>query len=274
MAADVRGGAAGLLERLDVPMGRVLYVQTSMDWIQRAGINAVETLAALLEWTAGGGTLVMPSYPFHSTHVEYLETSPVFDVRRTPAGIGVLPEMLRRTRGVHRSLDPDFSVAAHGAEAEAIAGTTPAEPDPFGADSSYQRMLDRRCTLVGLGVSLNTTSFMHLIDARAASGYPAPVYDDRLFATTVIDSTGASRTVSRRALRPPFQQLTQPSAVNAEMQPGDRVFRTFEIDGARFFKWDLDAWSAWCLAHARERAGTGRWPCWLERLGAPGESQA
>lgn len=260
---------AGLLEQLDVPMGRVLYVQTSMDWIQRAGISAADTLATLMEWTARGGTLAMPSYPFHSTHLEYLETSPVFDVRRTPASIGIIPEMFRRTRGVVRSLDPDFAVAAHGAEAEAIAGTAPAEPDPFGPDSSYQRLLDRRCTLVGLGVSLNTTSFMHLIDARAAAGYPSPVYDERNFATTVIDRDGRSRQVARFALRPPFQRLTLPSAINRDMQPDERVFRTIEIEGARFFKWDLDAWSSWCFAHAQQRAAAGQWPCWLERLGEP-----
>jgi len=258
--------ATAVLEALGVPRGRVIYVQSSVDWIQRADIRAAEMLSTLIDWTGTTGTLVMPSYPFHSTHQEYLATHPVFDIRRTPAAIGLLPEMFRRTGGVVRSLDPDFSVCARGAAAEAIAGVAPAEPDPFGADSAYQRMLDRSTTIVGLGVSLNTNSFIHAIDSRVGAGYPVSVYEDQEYSTTVIDAQGGSRPVSRKCLRPPFQQLTSPSAIGAAMQPPSAAFASLEINGARFFKWDLNAWSAWCVSHAAAQAARGDWPCWLSRL--------
>ena len=266
--------AAGVLEALAVPKGRVLYVQTSVDWLQRAGLTAAGTLADLLEWASPSGTVVMPSYPFHTTHIEYLLRRPIFDVRRTPAAIGLLPESFRRTRGAVRSPDPDFSVAAIGADAHDIVGTAPAEPDPFGVDSSYQRMLDRDCTLVGMGVSLNTTSFIHLIDSRSEAGYPAPVYEQELFSTTVIDASGAAHPVARKAIRPAFQQRIKPSNVNLKMRPSDGVFRSVEIGGAVFFKWDLSAWAEWCFAHARERAATGQWPCWLPDCDASAKTNA
>ena len=126
---DLRNGAAAVLEALGLPRERVLYVQSSVDWIRRAGFDASDTLSTLLEWTGDAGTLVMPSYPFHSTHRQYLESGPLYDVRRTPAAIGLLTEVFRRTEGVERSLDPDFCVAARGADAEAIVGTAPAGPD-------------------------------------------------------------------------------------------------------------------------------------------------
>jgi aminoglycoside N3'-acetyltransferase len=258
--------ASVLLEQLRVPRQAVLYVQASADWIQRAGIGAADMLAALLEWTADGGTLVMPSYPFQTTHQQYLESGAVYDVRRTPAAIGLLPEMFRRTTGAVRSLDPDFCVTAKGQYAEAIAGVEPAAPDPFGPDSSYQRMLDRHATLVGLGVSLNTNSFIHVIDSRSEPGYPSPVYDSRPFAATTIDARGRARAMARKALLPPFQQLTAPSAINSVMAPADDAFTTTEINAARFFRWDLDQWSTWCLAHARQQADADAWPCWLSRL--------
>ena len=259
---------ASVLETLGVPRGGIIYVQSSVDWMQRAGLRAPEMLSTLLDWTGAGGTLVMPSYPFHSTHQEYLATGPTFDVRRTPAAIGLMPEMFRRTAGVVRSHDPDFSVCARGAEAEAIVGTVPAAPDPFGPDSSYRRMLNRATTLVGLGVSLNTNSFIHAVDSRVGAGYPAAVYDDRVYATTVIDGQGTSRVVRRMCLRSPFQQLTTPSAIGDAMHPASTVFTTLEIDGARFFKWNLGAWSAWCESHATAQAARGEWPCWLTRLGS------
>jgi aminoglycoside 3-N-acetyltransferase len=267
LSASPQNGVSALLEMLGVPRGGMLYVQASADWIQRAGFGTAETLAALREWIDDTGTLVMPSYPFHTTHHEYLESGPIYDVRRTPAAIGLLPEMFRRTAGAVRSLDPDFCVTAFGTQAEAIAGTEPAALDPFGVDSSYQRMLGRRATMVGLGVSLNTSSFIHVIDSRMESGYPSPVYDDRVFSTTVIDADGQTREVPRKALRQPFQQHTSPSEIIAVMKPSEHTFATVEINGARFFRWDLDGWSAWCLAHARERAADGAWPCWLSRLG-------
>jgi aminoglycoside N3'-acetyltransferase len=266
MSASSAQRAADILEALAVPKGRVLYVQTSVDWLQKAGLTAAGTLADLLAWAAPSGTIVMPSYPFHTTHAEYLRTGPTFDVRRTPAAIGLLPESFRRTRGVVRSLDPDFAVAAIGPDAADIVGSAPAAPDPFGADSSYQRMLNRECTLVGMGVSLNTTSFIHLIDSKSEAGYPAPVYEHELFSTTVIDAAGVSHVVPRKAIRPPFQQRIKPSNVNREMQPTEAVFRSVEINGACFFKWDLGEWARWCLSHARQRAGAGQWPCWLADL--------
>ena len=258
--------AAAILDALAVPRSGIVYVQSSADWLQRAGVRAPEMLSTLLEWSGSAGTVVMPSYPFYSTHQEYLATNPVFDVRRTPAVIGLMPEMFRRTARVLRSRDPDFSVCARGADAEAIVGVEPAGPDPFGLNSSYQRMLERPTTLIGLGVSLNTNSFIHTIDSRAGSRYPAPVYEDIDYQTTVIDSLGDSHAVSRKCLRPPFQQLTSPSAIGQAMQPSGAVFATVEINGARFFKWDLAAWSSWCLSHASVQAERGAWPCWLARL--------
>src|SRR4029077_5012339 len=102
-----------------------------------AAIDGPSMLKALLDWIGVRGTLVMPSYPFHSTHQQYLAGGATFDVRKTPSSIGLLPEMFRRTRGAVRSLDPDFCVTALGPDAEAIVGEHPAGPDPFGADSSY-----------------------------------------------------------------------------------------------------------------------------------------
>jgi aminoglycoside N3'-acetyltransferase len=254
-----------LLERLEVPRDQPLYVQSSADWLERAGFDAVGSMKALLSWIGTLGTLVMPTYPFATSHLEYLAAGPFFDVRRTPAATGLIPEMLRRSAGAIRSLDPDFCVTALGADAVHIAGELPDDPDPFGPDSCYQRMLDRRTTLIGLGVSLNTTSFIHLIDSRAEHRYPRSVFDDRSFEATVIDRTGRSHTVVRKALRPDFQQLSRPSAIVDAMRPLSSTFATAEINDARFFRWDLPAWSAWCLDHAREQPA-GQWPCWLTRL--------
>src|SRR5262245_34578833 len=92
---------ARVLYELSVPHDRVIYIHSSMDWLGRAGIRTGEALDALTAWTdRGGGTLVFPAFPFRGSHEAYLRGGPVFDVRRTPARVGLLNETLRRRKGV------------------------------------------------------------------------------------------------------------------------------------------------------------------------------
>lgn len=252
-----------ILEALAVPRGQLVYAQASMDWMEKAGLKGPQALADLIEWVSPAGTLAMPSYPFRSTHREYLESQPTFDVRRTPSAIGLLTEIFRRTAGARRSLDPDFCVTALGADAAAIVGDAPSGADPFGPESSYERMLARDCTFVGLGVSLNTSSFIHVIDSRLQGVYPCAVYEVADYQATVVDATQVSRHLLRKALRPTFQRHTKPSRINDVMQPSDHVFRTIEIAGAQFFAWRLAPWADWCVSHARTAAATASLPCWL-----------
>lgn len=255
----------GVLEELDVPRSGPIYVQSSTDWLQKAGFTAADTLASLIAWTQPHGTLVMPTYPFRVPHAEYLATHPRYDVRRTPAAIGLIPEVFRRTASVHRSLDPDFNIAALGVDAAEIVATNLSEEDPFGTASVYHRLIERGTTLVGMGVSLNTNSFIHVIDSRHSSTYPRSAYDGR-HATEVVAADGVVTTAWRRALVPDFQRLTRPSAV-ADAVGGDaQMFTSRSISGAMFFRWNLPRWANWCDAHARQAATTGSWPCWLAGL--------
>jgi aminoglycoside N3'-acetyltransferase len=255
-----------LLDELQVPRSGALYVQSSADWLGKAGFGPQETLTALREWMQAG-TLVMPTYPFRVTHAEYLESRPRYDVVKTPAAIGLIPEVFRRTAGVRRSLDPDFCIAALGADAGEIVATDLSDDDPFSATSVYARLVERQATMLGLGVSLNTNSFIHVIDSRLSDQYPSPAYGPR-YPVDVVDHRQVATTVWRRVLMPEFQRLTQPSRIVAEGAPDRDTFASRTINGAHFFRWNLTRWSAWCDAHGRAALAAGQWPCWLSRLGA------
>lgn len=259
---------AEVLDSLAVPRGGVLYVQSSTDWLAKAGVDADSALATLRDWVRPSGTLVMPSYPFRVTHLEYLASRPRYDVRRSPAMVGLIPELFRRSNVVQRSLDPDFAIAAEGSAAASIVETDLRESDPFGRASVYERMLAGEATLVGLGVSLNTNSFIHVIDSRMADSYLRSPYG-ATFDVGVVDRDGESRSVQRRSLVPEFQQLTKPSAVAAAMGEGTPALSSRAINGAMFFRWDLQLWSRWCDDHARAAVAAGRWPCWLSLLDTP-----
>lgn len=256
---------AEVLDRLSVPRGGILYVQSSTDWLARAGFDAGATLATLRDWIQPSGTLVMPSYPFRVTHLEYLESRPQYDVRSSPAMIGLIPELFRRSDGVQRSLDPDFAIAAEGSAAASLVETDLRDPDPFGRTSVYERMLAGEATLLGLGVSLNTNSFIHVIDSRMAASYTRSPYG-ATFDVDVVDRGGEARSVQRQALVPDFQRLTKPSAVAIAIGEGTPAFASRTINDAMFFRWDLRRWSRWCDDHARAAVAAGRWPCWLSLL--------
>jgi aminoglycoside N3'-acetyltransferase len=254
-----------VLDTLEVPKDSILFVQSSTDWIERAGFSPVEVLRVLREWIGTAGTLVMPAYPCKTTHFEYLSTRPTYDARRTPAGIGLIPEVFRRHPGVRRSLDPDFCISAEGPDAEDIVRADPAEEDPFGRKSVYERLIARGTVHVGLGVSLNTSSFIHVIDSRLEAGYPVPVYSGRASAD-VVDFDGTRRTVWRRVLAPDFQRLTQPSAVASALAADVATFASTVVGSSSFFRWQLPRWASWCESHARAALAKGEWPCWLSRL--------
>lgn len=253
-----------LLNTLNVPRGGVLYVQSSTDWLSKAGFNASHVLNGLLDWVGTSGTLVMPTYPCRTTHTEYLQSSPTYDVRKTPAGIGLIPEVFRRRPGAIRSLDPDFSIAADGPASAQLTATT-LGIDPFGADSTYERIIRVGGSLLGLGVSLNTNSFIHVIDSRLQDRYPRHPYGE-LYDAVVIDHHQARRTVRRRALKPEFQQQTKPSEVARRVGDRTDLLTTASIGSVQFFRWDLPKWSAWCQAHAETAVANGQMPCWLPTL--------
>lgn len=253
-----------VLTALNVPRAGILYVQSSTDWLAKAGFNASQVLGGLIEWTAPLGTLVMPTYPCRTTHTEYLQSSPTYDVRKTAAAIGLIPEVFRRRPGAKRSLDPDFSIAAEGPASEPVTVTALGD-DPFGADSTYERMIRAGGTLLGLGVSLNTNSFIHVIDSRLQDRYPRHPYG-ATYDTVVFDYAHARHSVRRRALNPEFQQKTKPSAVVPQIGDRPDMLTTLSIGGVQFFRWDLAAWSAWCQAHAESAIADGQMPCWLQTL--------
>ena len=252
-----------MLERLGVARDGVLYVQSSVDWLSRVGIAGLDVLHAFDQY-APAATLVMPSYPALSKHRDYVAERPTYDVRRTPARVGLIPELFRRMPGVARSLEPDYPIAARGPAADVLTAGMP-RPDPFGDESPYQRMLAAGGMLIGLGVSLNTNSFVHVFDSALEREYRFPVYERDTISLDVITATGEVISVLRRVLREEFQRYTQPSAIAAGVTDTS-AFTAFAIDGVQFFRWDLRMLAARALANARQQLSRGELPCWLARL--------
>jgi aminoglycoside N3'-acetyltransferase len=255
------------LLKLSVPQDRVLYVHSSMNWLTRAGISLREAVDALIEWTqAAGGTLVFPAFPFRGSHEAYLRSNPTFDVRRTPARVGLLNETVRRRRGVNRSLDPDLSVIALGSQADAVVGTGLTGRDPTGPDSPFQRIIELGGSLAGLGVSLNYMNMIHVLDSRYRARYPFDIYSPSIYAAEAIDAAGCRHTVVKHAMLNELQVHIKPSLVIHMLSPGRDTFRSLKVGDTDFFVWDLPPWEKLCADHAEQTLDGGSFPCWLNEV--------
>jgi aminoglycoside N3'-acetyltransferase len=255
------------LLKLSVPQDRVLYIHSSMNWLTRAGISLREAVDALVEWTqAAGGTLVFPAFPFRGSHEAYLRSKPTFDVRRTPARVGLLNETVRRRRGVNRSLDPDLSIIALGSQADAVVGTELTGRDPTGPDSPFQRIIELGGSLAGLGVSLNYMNMIHVLDSRYRARYPFDIYSPSIYAAEAIDAAGRRHTVVKHAMLNELQVHIKPSLVIHMLSPGRDTFRSLKVGDTDFFVWDLPPWEKLCADHAEQTLDGGGFPCWLNEV--------
>jgi aminoglycoside 3-N-acetyltransferase len=255
------------LSKLSVPRDRVIYVHSSMDWLGPAGIRIGDAVAALIEWTdRGGGTLVLPAFPFRGSHESYLQSEPTFDVRRTPARVGLLNETLRRNSRARRSLDPDLSVIALGQQGDAIVGAGFTGKDPTGPDSPFQRIIELGGVLVGLGVSLNYMNMIHVLDSRYRARYPFAIYSGTAYTAHTIDSAGRTHDLVKHAMLNELQVHIKPSRVVQVLEPGRDTFRALKIGNTDFFIWDLPLWERLCVAHIEQSIDAHGFPCWLAEV--------
>ncbi|MCD4669589.1 MAG: AAC(3) family N-acetyltransferase [Actinomycetia bacterium] len=169
------------LRNIGVKKGTTLLVHSSMSSIGWICGGAVSVIIAIEQIIGDEGTLIMPAFSGDLSdpakwenppvpeqwHGTIRETMPVFYPDLTPTrGLGVIPEVFRKQRGVLRSNHPQVSFAAWGKQAEYITGEHSLEY-AFGGKSPLAKIyeLDGYVLLIGIGYKNNTS--LHLAECRA-----------------------------------------------------------------------------------------------------------
>lgn len=189
---DTSGQIAEDLRTLGVKPGGLLLVHSSYKALGpvAGGLDAV--FAGLRLALGEEGTLLFPALSY--LHVG--REQPVFDVRRTPSCVGILPETFRQLPGVRRSLHPTHSVCAQGPRAAELTQGHGQDRTPCGAQSPFRRLTERggQILLLGCGLLPNTT--MHTLEELAGAPY---LFEPEPIEYTLIDCDGkASTAVHRR----------------------------------------------------------------------------
>jgi len=151
------------LRQLGVTPGDVLMVHSAFDRFLGFQGGPTDVVRALQQGVGTTGTLLMPTIPFQGTAVEYARGDPVFDVERTISRMGLITEVFRRSPGVVRSIHPTHSVAAWGAQAEAIIAGHERAATPCGRRTPYGKLLEYDGKILLAGAPANAMTFCYFV---------------------------------------------------------------------------------------------------------------
>lgn len=232
-----------LLSRLEVPTGGLVYLHTSFSRLRNLAATPHELLECVLRYLGPGGTLVLPSFAWHldpsqrpwKGYADYYRLRPPFDVRRTASNIGSVPECFRTRTGVRRSADYWWSVAALGPLSSMLTADQHLITHPFDPGSAFNRLWQCGAHIVGLGVSLNTTSLAPLVDHLIGARHPQQVFSSATEEGLVIDEHGREIVTRSFWLLPEVVRTIKPSEVLIRSNGlGNRLCRADDGDTIHF----------------------------------------
>jgi len=117
--------------------------------------------------TVKSGTLMLPALSYESVTPK----NRTFDVLNTPSCVGVLPEVMRNSDGVFRSVHPTHSITVWGKDAKEIADAHIKDFTPVGANSPLHELRRRKGKIVMLGCGLEPNTSMHGVEEMTAPEY-------------------------------------------------------------------------------------------------------
>lgn len=213
---DGRKRLKSLLGNLNVRKGDVIFLHSSFKRLSYLQLSAEEILMTIMEVIGPDGTLVLPAYAWYKTaegYGRYFHERPIFDIRNAKANIGHIPETFRLMPGVRRSLSYWWSVCAWGRHAGLVTRDQEKIEHYYGDGSSFELLRRHDVKMLGLGVSLNTTSLSPILDHRLGDRHTRRVFTEYPEKGQVIDYYGEEIETRCYWLLPEYVRLTKPSRV-------------------------------------------------------------
>lgn len=147
------------LEQLNIDREGTLLIHSSMKSIGPVEGGADTVLDAFTEYMKDG-LLVLPTHTWSYINGD----NPRFNVEQSPSCVGILPELFRKRQDVVRSLHPTHSVAALGQDAIEFTKDDHRFDTPCARGSAWGKLLDRKATILLVGVDLKRNTFIHGVE--------------------------------------------------------------------------------------------------------------
>ena len=173
--------------------GDVVIVHSSLGRIGHIENGADDVIDAFLEVIGKNGTLVMPTFssPYHDSKRKMY----IYDIKKTPAYTGKIPETFRLRRGTRRSVSPMHSVAAFGKKADWVVEGHDKCDNPYAMNGPFGKIYRLDAKVFQIGVDQLANSSIHIVEDKCK--FPIRVFTDKLDAL-VIDEKGGKRKIKFR----------------------------------------------------------------------------
>lgn len=179
-----------LSQKLAVKKGMILYVHSSTDKLN-ISFSAFRLLEILLDAVGEQGTLAFPCWHYRNRAEDYLKKpDAVFNQKRSPTTMGLLPELARRHKSAVRSLHPTTSIVALGAKAHELIDEHHLDIYPNGTKSPLYKMMKYNSRIIGLGEKVVSLSFVHVVEDVLKEKFPVQTLSDKPKPGKTIDING------------------------------------------------------------------------------------
>jgi len=189
------------LKRLGIHASDTIIIHSSYNALK--GDNQIEggpaAIIAALKETVKHGTLMLPTLSWEAASPE----NPYFNVKESPSCVGILPEVMRQSEGVVRSVHPTHSVAIWGKDAQKIADAHIRDFTPVGPNSPFHEVRRRNGKIIMLGCGLESNTSMHGVEEMIVPPY---VYRDNCDYTLTLEN---GETVTQAYLNHDFEGIHQ-----------------------------------------------------------------
>lgn len=194
------------LSALGLKSGDVVMLHSSLRSVGYVPGGATVIIEAILDTIGPLGTLIVPTYyqPGGSILAACHAEGYVFDTRIHGTVLGALPSAFLKFAGVERSVHPTHSVSALGPQAKYVTEFHHLAPSIFGVGSPWQRCVELRGKILGLGVTMGPITFYHLLEDTVLGKFPLPVRMPQTFMLSCKDWAGKSISVPVTPLDPKY----------------------------------------------------------------------
>lgn len=140
---------------------------------QLGGVEGgIETVInALISILGNSGTLLFPTLSHTNVNPGPPVNNDMFDVIKTPACVGAMPNVFMTFDGVERSLHPTHSVAALGARQSEYIKNHELDDEPVGPNSPFFKLWQLGGKVLFLGCSTKSNTSMHGVEEYAKVPY-------------------------------------------------------------------------------------------------------
>ena len=156
--------------------GDAVIVHSSLSRIGFLENGADTLIDAFLEVVGEDGLLVMPA--FSSLNYDEKKKMYFFDVKKTPAYTGIVPETFRNRKGVFRSVSPTHSLIAKGKKAKWFVEGHDKCGNPYGKEGPFYKLLELDAKIFLVGVDQLANSSIHIVEDKYEN-FPDNVWNEK-----------------------------------------------------------------------------------------------